>query len=529
MLLTLKHHFKGRYRLDLRRLILLLSLISVLLVLANSVLASFRVQRQVLIANTLEANHAYATKLSSSVEVFVVSARQQLAFSANQIRDHFGDRAFLVAETKRIKQQNQNFNSAVIVNKDGLVLATDPDLGITGIQLDSEGSLQARSKRKPLISPPFVATTGRLLITLSHPIFDRDNNYLGYVGGTIYLDQPSILNRLIGDHFHRDGSYIYVVDRARRLLYHPTPARIGTQVGDNPVIDAVLAGGSGTMEITNSEGIDMLAGYAAIPGTGWGIVSQRPTKVTLAPLNELVRQVLFNALPLTLLIAIFIWWFARLIAQPLRGLAESAGSMDQPESTTQIKQTPAWYFETAHLKTALLAGIELLQTQINRLHTDVQTDPLTGLQNRRALTSALASYSQKGTPLTVIALDIDHFKRVNDTYGHDVGDNVLQHLAVLMRSCARHDDLLCRTGGEEFIILAPRTDTSAARDIAERLRSTVENSPVAPVGQITVSLGIAQWPTDTHDMQQLLKLADDMLYCAKRNGRNRVEWPGRTD
>lgn len=354
--------------LDLRRLILILALTSLLLTLASGLFASFRVQKASLIESTLEANHAYATKIASSVDEFLSSAQQQLEYSALTLSDRMHDSRFLMSEAKRLKQQTDSFNSIVIADHTARVLATDPDLGILGTRLTSEGAAQALLERKPMISRPFVAQTGRLLITISHPIFDKSNTFVGYISGTIYLQEPSILNRLIGTHFHRDGSYLYVVDANKRLIYHPTPERIGSVIDGNPVIDDLVSGNLGTMELVNSQSIEMLAGYARVPRSDWGIVSQRPLEATLEPLNNLIARVLTNALPLTIFIVLFIWWFAWLIASPLRRLAEGAATMDRPEATLEIEGTRAWYFETAHLKKALLAGIMLMHGKISRLH-----------------------------------------------------------------------------------------------------------------------------------------------------------------
>ena len=510
-------------KIDLRRLILILALISLLLTLASSLFASFRVQKASLIEGTLEANHAYATKVASSVDDFLSSAQQQLEYSAHIISDRLHDTQFLISETKRLNKQTDSFNSVVIVDHTGLVLATDPDLGILGTQLTSEGSAQSIRERKPLISPPFVAQTGRLLITISHPIFDESKNYLGYISGTIYLQEPSILNHLIGRHFHRDGSYLYVVDASKRLIYHPQPERIGAVIEGNPVIDDIVSGNSGTMQLVNSQAIEMLAGYAPVPSAVWGIVSQRPLQATLEPLNDLVVRVLLNALPLTILIGLFIGWFARLVSRPLRRLAESASTMDRAEATQEIENTRAWYFETAQLKKALLAGIMLMHGRISRLHQDVETDPLTGLTNRRGYTTTLKNWESTQTSIAIITIDIDHFKLVNDTYGHDVGDVVLKHLAGVMRACSRREDVVCRTGGEEFVILVPYAEPEFVREMGERLRRTVQETPFEHVGHITVSLGVAIWPNDAGNIEELAKLSDKMLYKAKHNGRNRVE------
>jgi diguanylate cyclase (GGDEF)-like protein len=125
----------------------------------------------------------------------------------------------------------------------------------------------------------------------------------------------------------------------------------------------------------------------------------------------------------------------------------------------------------------------------------------------------------------MLMMDIDHFKRVNDTHGHDVGDEVLRELATTSLKALREADILGRLGGEEFAVLLPETEAAAAMDVAERLRRAVENSPIETNGgalAITVSIGAACMDTTTGSVEELLKRADVALYEAKQTGRNKV-------
>lgn len=266
----------------------------------------------------------------------------------------------------------------------------------------------------------------------------------------------------------------------------------------------------------------MLAGYATIPSAGWGIVAQRPKASTLAPLDKLMRSVLYKTLPIAALMLIVIWWSARQIARPLRQLANSANDMDRPETAQSIQDVKSWYFESHELKKAMLKGLSLLQRNITKLREDVNTDPLTGLGNRRHLEAAIASLESRAQPFSVIAIDIDHFKRINDSHGHSTGDEVLKQLARTMREVSRSGDLPCRVGGEEFLLLLPDAPLEAAASAAERLRLLVEKMELAQVGHITISLGVAHWPQSHADIAGVFEQADAMLYAAKNGGRNRV-------
>lgn len=169
----------------------------------------------------------------------------------------------------------------------------------------------------------------------------------------------------------------------------------------------------------------------------------------------------------------------------------------------------------------------------NRLEESVElavTDQLTGLHNRRYMETHLSGLMHEakgdGRALSILITDIDLFKRINDTHGHDAGDRVLQDFAGRLRRHTRGIDLACRFGGEEFIVIMPDTDINVARHVAERLRECIEEAPFAISSQIsipvTASVGLATMSGSKDTSKDLFKRADNALYAAKRAGRNRV-------
>jgi two-component system cell cycle response regulator len=159
------------------------------------------------------------------------------------------------------------------------------------------------------------------------------------------------------------------------------------------------------------------------------------------------------------------------------------------------------------------------------------TDQLTGLHNRRYMESQLKAHLNRnargGPPVSVLIADIDHFKRVNDLFGHDAGDDVIREFAARLASNFRPRDLACRFGGEEFVVIMPETRADDAVMIAERLRASIEESPfVIGVARdhldVTCSVGVAIAGQNEQDCDILLKRADEALYVAKRSGRNKV-------
>jgi two-component system, cell cycle response regulator len=193
--------------------------------------------------------------------------------------------------------------------------------------------------------------------------------------------------------------------------------------------------------------------------------------------------------------------------------------VDRQELKARVSTQIRRYRYTERLRASVKASIEM-----------AITDPLTGLYNRRYLETHLnhmiEHYINRGKALSVIAVDVDHFKAINDSYGHDVGDKVLQELSVRLRANTRTVDLCCRVGGEEFIMVLPNTATELSSRIAERLRRAVAvksfDCGATQLVPVTISVGVSSLAGTDDTLEKLLKRADQALYTAKRDGRNKV-------
>lgn len=510
------------HRIELRWLILLLMIAAAFLAGSIGFYASYRTLREQLMGQSLETNRMYAAKLAQSADIQFKTIQSELAYSARMLSDGLGDPARVDAEVTRLKLQSHFFNATYAVNAEGRILAGVPrNTGLVGTVPDTEGARAALAEQRPLISSPYISSRGNLVVFISYPVFGKDGSYQGYVGGPIYLAEKNILHALFGQHYYHDGSYLYVVDRQRRLIYHQDTRRLQETVTGNAAIEAVIRGEEGAMRVTNSRGVDMLAGFAPVVTTGWGVVSQRPVEATLHPLDGLMLKMLKRYLPFAAPLLLVIWWLSRIVVKPLRQLAMTARHWDSAESLDQIRRVRSWYFEADQLKHAMLGGVSLLQEKLGRLNQESITDPLTGLTNRRGLHAALAEWRVKGRPFSVIAVNIDDFRHLNEVHGQDVGDKVLQFLGAQMRSIARSADLICRMGTKELMLL-PDTSLEEAGQIAERLRlwTAYMESPTGSF--ITVSAGVAYWPGGTVSIPDTLKRADEALQQAKREGRNRT-------
>lgn len=191
----------------------------------------------------------------------------------------------------------------------------------------------------------------------------------------------------------------------------------------------------------------------------------------------------------------------------------------------QVQLQNAWSKDRAQLRQTAAE----LAVANRRLANAALTDLLTGLPNRRSamdqLTQAWSASTRNGSPLSVMVIDIDHFKQINDTYGHASGDIVLREAANSLRASARREDSVCRIGGEEFLVICPNTDLESARQSAERLRANLAAKRI-PMGKaeqgITASIGVAVRYASTADIDALVSAADQALYQAKQAGRNQI-------
>lgn len=167
-----------------------------------------------------------------------------------------------------------------------------------------------------------------------------------------------------------------------------------------------------------------------------------------------------------------------------------------------------------------------LRQKMNRLRGEADFDTLTGLANRRrfrvALTGELERWRRYGAPCALLLLDVDHMKKINDTYGHPTGDRVLREISHTLAKVCRDNDVAARLGGEEFALLCANVDATRGELAARRLHEVLSQQKIEGVGQITVSIGVAACPEHANSERTLYAASDAALYIAKNEGRNRI-------
>ena len=283
---------------------------------------------------------------------------------------------------------------------------------------------------------------------------------------------------------------------------------------------------------------------------GWHVIIRQPISIALAEVKSLQHKILALGFILSLLLLLLTYKLANKFSRPIELLADSAHAVEkgqediQFEAQTSIREIQGLSQSLQSMTDTLLtqkhqlqdANATLEQKVAERTHelqvANVELahiaryDALTGLHNRRAFNDYLSylftQMSRTQQTYAVLLMDIDFFKKVNDTFGHETGDQVLQRVAEILPTALRITDFVARLGGEEFIALLPVTSLDGAAVLAEKIRSTIEQEQIIVNHAISLSIGVSVVQLDDTDMNDAIRRADKNLYMAKQQGRNRV-------
>lgn len=517
---------KQRKKISLTTLFTGLVSLSVVLTLTILLIGSYHLKKQTLIDTTLTSNYAAAAKMSQTIDYLFKSMRSSLQYSSALMANiETMPPGEVNSYLEIIRRSGGYFNSMILVDETGLVRYRSPlSGGSVGMYVTSEEARTALALKKPYISIPYIPPQTHHLITfVSEPIYDMAGQYRGFIGGSLYLQEDNILNSIFGNNpINELGSYFYIVGSDGHILFHPDQSRIGEDVSANPVVGKLIQGRSGQEPVVNLRGIALLAGYVRVPENGWGVIVVSPVSVVNQQLNEYIGTMLLYVLPPFAALLLAAIWLARRLAKPFVALTDAVSKIGE-EKAELPKGKQHWNREADSLTKAIRNAIKNIRKQTDRLAHEAMTDPLTGLTNRRTLEANMQRWITEMNPFSVIIMDIDRFKEINDIFGHLAGDEVLRHFAEIVVSCIRPGDVCCRYGGEEFVALIAHANADEGYLVAERIRRTLEESENPIKRQITVSQGVVHYAADTAaSAKELIRLADQALYKAKRSGRNQT-------
>jgi diguanylate cyclase (GGDEF)-like protein len=378
-------------------------------------------------------------------------------------------------------------------------------------------------------------------IDIGQPVLDADRKVVGVVFAGLDLER---FNALAGATPQPPGAVVTIVDRDGVVLSQrpDQAARIGEKGLDPRLNRAVFAAKSGMLETADAGGVPRLQAFESVGENPDGSIPLRVVVginqwVAYAEAHKAFVRTVGGLVVVTTLLLLGGWYGAEvLVLRNLRKLLDTARRVQAGDLTARTG-LPGGREEISRLGDAFDQMAQALQDRDAELQKALResrelaiTDPLTGLHNRRYLGELLGRELLKSlrtrAPVAAILADIDHFKRFNDTWGHEAGDLVLKQVADVIREHVRGSDIGCRYGGEELAVILPATTLEVAVERAERIRRGIAtlrlDSGGRPLEAVTSSFGVAVFPQHAGDAEALLRAADEALYEAKKAGRNRV-------
>ncbi|MGO2356447.1 MAG: diguanylate cyclase [Marinomonas foliarum] len=388
------------------------------------------------------------------------------------------------------------------------------------------------------------------LVDFSAPVLGDNGELKGVVG--IHVDWTwvrEIISSSLSETSKRKSIDVFIIGKDGDILYPDSNVKGELQA------PKTLPKSGEFKALVWQDGEEYLTSLVSVDSPessslGWKIVVRQPLSIAMSAVNDVHKLLLFLGGFSTLFCMLLAYWFASTLSRPLERLAHTAKSIQQGnrnatfQDDSKLSEVASLSCSLEKMMSSLLVREQSLMQMNLTLETKVRTrtaeleasnrslevivrqDPLTQSYNRLALDEALldeynlAKQSQR--PFAVIMADVDYFKKVNDVYGHTVGDTVLKKMAVLFSRLVGSKGMVARFGGEEFTVLLPNFLVEEAEIIAETLRSALEKEEMSDGLFVSASFGVAIYLADDSHYEQVLNRADAALYDAKEQGRNRV-------
>lgn len=495
-----------------------------------------------------DKNQLLSENLANPVYLYLKAAQRNLNLLANLLEktsDH-------VAITETIASQAY-YENIVLVLPNG----TARDFAGHNVSKEFIRFLQSNPVIRSLISRHIEGNSGMV----ENPFTQKP---------ALYFLHPAGKNMLVGElktapvqslagaiHFGKLG-HCAITDQFGNIVHHPNPEWMSSikNIAAWPIVQAGLKGKQGVMTFYSPFiKADMIAGYASVPEFNWVILTPQPlSELTAEAKNLIESSLMFGALGLAIAVSLALF-LAGWITKPINTLAEGVKRVRKNDYTGSF--SPLGMIAPQEIETLRNHSIHMvesireaaaerdafnhqLEDRINqatqelteaniKLSEHAHLDELTSLKNRRALQERLSKFDRGDPssylPMQAVLFDVDKFKQINDTYGHDVGDQVLAHVAREIENHTREMDLVVRYGGDEFLVVMPSCSSDNAYRRAEAIRESISSSPPVINGQpieVTLSIGIADQtsPDVSVEFSDMLKAADQAMYQSKETGRN---------
>ena len=372
-------------------------------------------------------------------------------------------------------------------------------------------------------------------VDISTPLFDANNSLMGVLATHLSWEWVKEIEASMLDSLdNRDGIEFFIVSQIDDAVILGPDDLLGKKLKLES-IDLARSTHNGSIIETWPDGKEYVTGYMLengykeYPGLGWTILVRQPVEIAYAPTKELITFFLISGLIFVLLFAILGWFLAGRLTSSLKNIAFAADRL----STGELVQIP-YYRGTSELETLslslrkLVSDLSHTESALVEMKEVAERDELTGLANRYALDFYLREFIEKHKMAIVFYIDLDGFKVVNDTLGHNTGDELLVQVAKRLKKIVRQGEMISRVGGDEFVVVLPmgKEDLSKrAQVVGERIISSI-NKSYSLGGQsasVSCSIGAAFWEaSNATTIEETIRIADEALYAAKQKGKNQI-------
>ena len=458
--------------------------------------------------------------VSESLGVPTGSAESSRSIAARRLRDYL----------RSVREKFTDYEELAVVDPAGETVASSAtssgDPSATGSPLPEGWLARARAGEATIGAPYWDEWREAGVVIVAQPVIGSDDQFLGVVAATLNF---RAVTTILADHSRHGESALHLVDAGGAVIASSIqlpPPFMGARLPATTTRELFAEQGS-PVAYSGVRGVPVVGVLRVLPRLGWGVVAEQERSRAFAGIVRLRNLSAAVGGTLLLGIGLIAYLLALSIVRPLDRL--TAGAAKVAAGNLEVELPQAGRGELGVMTEIFNHMVARLRASHTELHELSITDSLTGLANRKHLMETLEAEIERcrryRRPLAVAMIDIDHFKRFNDTFGHLAGDEVLRRLAAIFRASLRSADFAARYGGEEFLIVLPETDAATAVEIAERIRARVaaesaQRDAVSP--RITVSAGIAAASGD-EDLEVLIHKADAALYRAKEGGRDRIE------
>ncbi len=499
----------------------------------STAVLSYLQNRRALTQKIAEALRSASSQAAREVDIWmkerlydvrVFASSYEVSENLDRIRAGAGSQAVsrLRDYLSSVKERFTDYQELIVADRTGHPIASSVGRDqASNPRLPADWVEQVRTRGAIIGEAYWDSAVAKPVMTLGVPITATDGRFLGALAAKLAL--TSVVATLKG--FAPEPSGALQLATTKGDLVASSAGVDRTLMREKlPGLGKLLANDEGSVEYTNHAGRDVVGALTRIPRLEWTVIAEIPRQEAYAQLSRLGWHTLETVLGLLVGIGALAYLLSLTIVLPLERLARGAREVATGDLSVVVPVVGGG--EAAYVTEVFNEMVMRLRQGREELEKLSRTDGLTGLPNRRHLMESIEKEIRRGKrnarPFTLLMIDVDHFKHYNDTFGHLAGDEVLKALAGVLSGAIRTVDYAARFGGEEFTVLLPETPVDGAVEVAERIRTRMAQQLFDGHANVTLSIGIAECPSDGETPEAVIGRADAMLYQAKQRGRNRL-------